>query len=310
MRTMDGRQLAIVAVLAAACLFGTTGTVLQRGPQDATALGAGAVRLLIGGLTLCVVARVDRQETPRPWRAVRGSVVAAGFAVAAYQLCFFVATKRTGVALGTVVTIASGPIFSGVIAAARTRRRPSRSWLLGTLFGIVGVVLLGAVGSATEPEALGILAALTSGLGWAVYATLGRSQIERGLDSTASMASMFTLAAVIVSPLLFLEDLGWATTRSGAVMAVYLGVFTVGAAYTLYGRGLRRLDAPTVITLTLAEPITATVLSVVVLDEAIEIAGWLGIALVSVGLVVTARGAAAQTAESSNDPNSLDWSTA
>jgi DME family drug/metabolite transporter len=309
MRNMDGRQLAIVAVLAAACLFGTTGTVLQRGPDDATALGAGAVRLLVGGLTLCIVARIDRPRAPRPWRALRGSVVATGFAVAVYQLCFFVATTRTGVALGTVVTIASGPVFSGVIAAARTRRRPAQSWLLGTAFGIIGVLLLGALGSATEPDALGILAALTSGLGWAVYATIGRSQIERGLDSTASMAAMFTIAAVIVSPLLFIEDISWVSTRSGAMMTLYLGVFTVGAAYTLYGRGLRRLDAPTVITLTLAEPITATVLSVIVLDETIELAGWLGIALVSVGLFVTARGAATQP-ESTSDLISIERSHA
>jgi DME family drug/metabolite transporter len=125
-----------------------------------------------------------------------------------------------------------------------------------------------------------------------VYATMGGRQIAGGLDSTASMAAMFTTAAVLVSPLLLTQDVGWVTSGSGAAMALYLGVVTVGMAYTLYGRGLRRLDPPTVITLTLAEPITAAVLSVIVLDESIAGPGWIGIGLVLAGLVVTARGAA------------------
>jgi drug/metabolite transporter, DME family len=308
MRTMDDRQLAIVAVLMAACLFGTTGTVLQRGPDGAGALGAGAVRLLIGGLTLCAVARIERPLVPRPWKQMRGTVLGGGIAVAVYQLCFFEATTRTGVALGTVVTIGSGPVFSGAIAAYRTRRPPSAAWCVGTALSIVGVVLLGLVGSATDVDVLGISAALLSGLGWAVYATIGRHQIERGLDSTASMASMFTMAAVLVSPLLFTQDMGWIGTPSGAAMALYLGVMTVGVAYTLYGRGLRKLDAPTVITLTLAEPITAAVLSVVVLGETIAVAGWMGIALVLAGLVVTARGATGAPILTS-EPPSPHWST-
>jgi len=65
----------------------------------------------------------------------------------------------------------------------------------------------------------------------------------------------------------------WLVTGRGALVIVHLGVVTVGLAYTLYGCGLRRLPAPTVVTLTLAEPVTAAVLSVVVLHESLGVAG-------------------------------------
>ena len=69
-------------------------------------------------------------------------------------------------------------------------------------------------------------------------------------------------------------------------MAVYLGVATVGLAYTLYGYALRHLPTPTVVTLTLLEPITAATLGAVVVHERILVIGWVGIGLVLAGLTL------------------------
>ena len=167
-------------------------------------------------------------------------------------------------------TIASGPVFAGLLALARTRRSPPRSWLAGTTLSIIGVVLLVGVGrDSGSVEAIGIVAALVAGFGYACYASVAKVQMERGLDAPASMASLFLTAGVLTSPLLAFEPMEWLSTGSGAVMIVHLGVVTVGVAYTCYGYGLRRLATPTVVTLTLVEPVTAALLSVVVLGEAI-----------------------------------------
>jgi DME family drug/metabolite transporter len=287
---MDPRKLATAAIVAAAILFGTTGTVLAKGPDGTTALGVGTVRLLMGGTVLCLIARLRREVFPHPGRWWR-SMLAGGVAVAAYQLLFFEATTRAGVAIGTVTTIASGPVFSGLIESVRHRRPPPRAWMLGSVLAIVGVAMLGVVGRPATPDPVGVLAALGSGLGWAVYATVGQWQIRRGLPATVSMAAMFTAAGVLCSPLLFVEPLAWLTTPDGVAMALYLGVVTVGVAYTLYGSGLRSLPAPTVITLTLAEPLTAALLAWLLLDETIGPWGAVGIAVVAAGLVITARDA-------------------
>ncbi len=45
-------MLPVLAVLAAALLFGTTGTVEALGPDDTTPLSVGAVRMVIGGTGL------------------------------------------------------------------------------------------------------------------------------------------------------------------------------------------------------------------------------------------------------------------
>lgn len=288
---------ATTQVLVAACLFGTTGTALARFEPDAPANAVSALRLAVGALTLVVVAVASGARL----RSLRGHgtwLLAGGLAVGVYQMCFFVGTTRTGVALATVATIGSGPVFAGLIDVAVNRRAPTRGWMLGTALGIVGIVVLVGSQDSGHVDALGILAALLSGFGWAVYASIGSHCIGRGLDSSACMAALFTVGALLLTPFLVIDDIAWATTAKGAALVLYLGVVTVGVAYTCYGRGLRVLPAPTVITLTLAEPITAALLARVVLDEEIDVLGWIGIGLVLAALVVTARAGAARAARS------------
>ena len=208
--------------------------------------------------------------------------------VAIFQLCYFLAVDRTGVAVGTVATIGSGPMFAGLIAAAIDRRAPPARWLIGTGLGVGGVALLGLMGRDTTVDTAGIALAFAAGLGWAVFATVGKHQIEHGRDSTASMAAMFSGGAVLLAPLLVWHHPNWVASGSGILVAVYLGVATVGVAYTLYGYALRHLTTPSVVTLTLLEPITAATLGAVVVHERILAIGWVGICLVLVGLVLVA----------------------
>lgn len=249
----------------------------------------GSLRLLVGGATLLAVAARGGRTAWGPWRL--GSTIVGAVGVAVFQLCYFLAVDRTGVAVGTVATIGSGPVLGGLLAAVLDRRAPSRAWLLGTGVSVAGVALLGLAGRSTAADPVGIVLAVCAGLGWAVFATVGKRQIDAGHDSTASMAAMFCGGALLLAPLLATHSPGWVADGGGWWIALYLGVVTVGVAYTLYGFALRHLHAPTVITLTLLEPITAAVLGAVVVHEGIRAAGWVGIGLVLVGLVITAGGA-------------------
>lgn len=272
-------------MLASAALFGTTGTVLVNAPASSDAYSVGAVRLLIGGATLAVVAR--SRATGSTWRSP-GTTVIGALGVATFQLCYFLAVDRTGVAVGTVATIGSGPMFAGLIAAVSERRAPPARWMAGTALGVAGVALLGLMGRDATVNIGGIALAFTAGLGWAVFATVAKHQIEHGRDSTSIMAAIFTGGALLMAPLLAWHQPAWVPSWSGAWVALYLGVATVGLAYTLYGYALRRLPTPTVVTLTLLEPITAATLGAVVVHERILAIGWVGIGMVLAGLMVVA----------------------
>jgi DME family drug/metabolite transporter len=288
---MPDRRVAVLAVLAAAVLFGTAGTAQALGPDDTTPLTLGAVRGGLGALTLWVLAR--RWPGRWLWPHTR-PILVGGAGVAVYQPAFLEAVTRSGVAVGTIVTIGSAPFAAGVLDRVVLGRRPSGRWLVATVVTVAGCVLLVASQSGVagvEVDVLGVLAALAAGAGYAVYSTTSKLTIGRGLDPTVALAAPFTLG----SALLVLVSLGdpatWLGTPGGLVLAVYLGVAATGLAYALYGRGLRSLPSSTAVTLVLAEPVTAAVLAVVVLDEAVPALGWLGIAVVLVGLTLASRSA-------------------
>jgi drug/metabolite transporter, DME family len=284
------RVVPVLAVLAAASLFGTTGTAQALGPGGTTALGVGAVRLAIGALALAVLACARRPRRGRLWRRHALALVIGGIAVAAYQLSWFAGLRRTGVALGTIVGIGSGPVFAGLIQLVFGRGAPSRAWAIGTVITVVGAGLLAAQGGgASSVDPVGLGCTLAAGLSYAVYAQASKHAIDRGLDGRGAMAGVFGVGAVLLLPLLAVEPLGWLGTVPGLAMALHLGFLTVGLAYGLYGWGLQHLAVPTVVTLTLAEPLVAALLGVALLGERLGPFGGIGAAAVAAGLVVAGQ---------------------
>lgn len=291
---------AVPIVLFAGVLCGTTGTALEWLAPEATALSAGAMRLLIGGICLVLLAawqghRMGHLAGHWPW------LVVGAIAVASYQLCFFTGTTRTGIALGTVVALGSAPIFTGMINGIGMRRPPTIAWLVGTALAIGGIALITQGQPTARTDLLGVIAALGAGLGWAVYAMIGQHRISAGLDSTTCMAAMFLGGGLLSTPLLFAEDVGWILTPRGGMLSLYLGIVTVGVVYTCLGWGIKRIGAPTVVTLTLAEPVTAAVLATVLMHQYLGVVGWLGVVIVLVALLITARGAEQPDAEPVTD---------
>ncbi len=284
----EGRRRAVLSVLGAATLFGTTGTAQALGPAGTTPLGVGAARIVIGGAGLfAVLPRIggSRRDAIALWRTRWGLI--AGLTTALYQVCFFAGVSRAGVALGTLVTIGSGPVVTGLLSWLLLRERPRPSWLVATAVCVVGLVLLVGSGSAQpDVDPIGLALALASGVGYAVYTVAAKRLINDGHRSDEVMAAAFGLGGVLLLPVLLTAPLAWLATPSGLALALWLGLVTTTLAYVLFGRGLRHLPAGPVTTLVLAEPVVATALGVVVLGERLSPLGWLGAGLVLAGLVL------------------------
>jgi DME family drug/metabolite transporter len=100
------------------------------------------------------------------------------------------------------------------------------------------------------------------------------------------MATLFFGAGVITSPLLLWRGVEILTSLRGVVVLAHLALVTLTIAYMAFGRGLRRLTPTVVTTLTIVEPVVATSLSFLVLNEDFSAVGWIGAATVVVGLPV------------------------
>jgi drug/metabolite transporter, DME family len=278
-------EVARIHVLTAAVLFGTTGTAQALGP-DAEPLAIGAARIIVGAALLLLIAVVTKRA--RLGAGSRKLVLASGVFVAVYQASFFAAVADTGVAVGTVVALGSAPAFTGLFARVFTGERLDRRWFAATGLALAGVVLLTLGGSGGEISAPGIGLALTAGAGYAGYAVAGKRLMDQGATPEGLMAAVFTTGALVLSPvLLFIPTTGLASGE-GAALALYLGAFPTALAYVLFAKGLQKIGPGETSTLTLAEPVTAMVLGLLVLSEQPGLIPLVGAALVLAGLGVLA----------------------
>lgn len=274
-------------ILLAAVLWGTTGTAQELGPEAASPLAVGSLRLLIGAVVLVVVALTAKREGGSRW-LVRPATLFAALGVAAFQLFFFSGVDRTGVAVGTLLALGSAAVFVGAIEAILSSEWPNPRWVVATAPAIVGLVFLAFSTREVDVDGLGVLLSLAAGLSYAAYIVSAARLARRG-SVRHSTAAVFSLASVMLAPVALSQDLTFVGTVEGTAMVLWLGLATLAVAYLLFTSGLRTTDSSSAATLSLAEPVTATLLGVVVLAERPSFGAWLGIGLIVLGLVLAAR---------------------
>ena len=271
-------------MLAAAVLWGTTGTALAFAPEGAQPAVVGAVRLVIGGLALLVLASARGVlRDLKGWPIVPTALAAV--CMAAYQVFFFEAVATTGVAVGTIVAIGSAPLFAGGLGFLVRRESPGLRWMAATLLAVAGCALLTVPKAEVSVNPVGVVLALGAGIAYATCTVAAKGLLEER-PPDAVMAVLFCLAAILLSPLLFVGDLTWLGEGRGIAVALHLGLVATAASYTLFARGLEAVPVATAVTLGLAEPFTAATLGVVLLAERLTGSVMLGAGLILAGLVV------------------------
>jgi DME family drug/metabolite transporter len=283
-------------ILVAAVCFGTTGTAqVQWRPDDASSTGVGAARIVVGALLLALVARGTLRSLAS--RAAAPVLLIGGVGVAVYQVAVFAAVDRTGVAIGTVVAIGSGPALAGLLARGVNGEALTARWAAATGLTMVGVALLGlGAGDDASLDVGGIGLAVLAGAGYATYAVLAKRLLVVGFEPEPVMAGTFGVGAVVLLPVLLASGAGWLADPQGLALALYLGAVPTALAYVLFARGLRHVATGEAATLTLAEPLTAVALGVLVLAERPSGIAVVGAGVVLAGLLVLARPDAPESA--------------
>jgi DME family drug/metabolite transporter len=104
------------------------------------------------------------------------------------------------------------------------------------------------------------------------------------------MGVVFGLGGMLLLPVLVVTGAPLLQTPQAFAVAAYMALVPMFAGYLLFGFGLARVPASTATTVTLLEPVFATLLAVVVLGERIPPVGWAGMAAIGVALLIlTAR---------------------
>lgn len=281
------RGTAVIIVLLAGVLFGTTGTasVLSKVQADSTSIAA--ARLTVGAIGLVLVAVKQRgiADLIKLWRRPRVWIM--GTSVASYMLSFFAAVSLAGAAVAALVSISLAPLLAGAIARAFGKPWPGKVWVFSTALAVVGVVLLSAPTSQDSGSSriAGALLATIASASYAFFTVVGAKLVDDEHHATDGLAASFSFGAVLLLPFLFMDS-AWLFTGKGLTLALWLGLASTTLSYVLFGIGITHLAPGVVATLLLSEPAIATLLGVFVLGEPMAGRGWFGCFLIVAGLIM------------------------
>ncbi|HSP22870.1 MAG TPA: EamA family transporter [Planococcus sp. (in: firmicutes)] len=275
--------LPYIWVLLAAMLWGTTGTAQSFIEGDAHPLTIGAMRLGIGGFTLLAFVLLAKKLIWKeiPWKA---AFVSAAL-MALFQPLFFSSVQLTGIAIGTVASIGSAPVFSGLLEWVIMKRRPDRVWAAATASAIAGCLLLFSDKQAAVIDPFGIVLALGAGLAFAGYAIASKKVLDR-MDAVPAVAVIFSLGALALLPFLGVLDISYLAHPGNLAVLVYLGIGATSLSYILFSLGLKNIPSSSAVTLSLGEPLTAALLSVFIVGERLSGASWGGVLLLLGGILI------------------------
>ncbi len=282
----------VIAIIIASFLWGTTGTAASYSP-DVSSLAIGAFSMGIGGVLLVITARkklfIDyKLMFEQPMVLLLGAA-----SVAIYPLAFYTSMRLSGIAIGTVVSIATAPFFAATLERLISKKNISMQWILSFVIGAIGIALLTLGRDQSNNNAyninqqgLGILLGCLAGLTYAGYSCAARHLIESGVHSKSSMSGLFGCAALLLLPSLWFTGDNLFSSSTNALVSLYMAIIPMFLGYLLFGFGLNYIDASKATLITLIEPLVATVLAVFIIGEKFKVIGWIGVALVSLCLLM------------------------
>ena len=213
----------------------------------------------------------------RPWRwqlsrADLRSVALYGAALGVMNLCFYMSLRTIPFGIAVAIEF-SGPLAVALLAS---RRALDFVWVILAVAGLALLLPLGHDVSTLDPA--GVLFALAAAVCWASYIVFGKrtSHLHAGHSVSLGLA----MAALVVVPVGVAH--AGSALLSPHILAVGLGVALISSAIpiSLEMVALKRLTPQAFGIMSSMEPAVAAMLALLLLDERLDAAQWLAIAMI------------------------------
>lgn len=288
-------QFGMLSILFAATLWGTTGTIASLAP-NISSLAIGAFSMGVGGIFQVFLSYKSIKKDFLKVITHKKMLIVSIVALVVYPLAFYSSMRLAGVAIGTVVSIATAPFFSVLLECLFSKgREVTKQWLISFVVGVIGIILLvssepSSINNAhSDMKLFGVLLGLVAGMTYATYSWGLKTMIDQGVKSQAAMGSIFGFGAILLLPTLFITGDNMFSSPTNIMVLGYMALIPMGVGYIAYGFGLRFVKASSANLLTMFEPVVAAVLAVVIVGESIPSIGWMGIVLILVCLLIQAK---------------------
>jgi len=282
-----------IAAIVGSVLVGAAVVATRSIVDDIQPFGLGFLRYLQGAIVLFVVLAMRRPESIRLGRSDLRTFAGLGILMyAIFPVLFNTSLQFTTASRGAVL-LATMPLWSALLARRYGGERLRSGQALGVIISVTGVAVVFAESglgfSGGRDAALGNLLMLSAAFVAGVYGV----RIKPVLAEHAALkvtAYAMAIGAVLLAVPALIEGLPSAMADASVqtlLLVIYLGVAGGALAFWLFSVALTYLAPTQAIVYVNLNPVVATLLASIVLDEPLTISFALGFALVVAGLLLT-----------------------
>lgn len=206
-----------------------------------------------------------------------------------FNYCYFKAMTMTSLSVAAVL-LYTAPAIVMIISALLFGEKITVKKLVSIAMTFVGCVLVtGVFGDAREISAGGILFGLGAGFGYAMYSIFSRFALKRGYHPLTITFYTFLFScfgAIPPADIRLIADVCGESFEIVGFCFVF-GLVSTVAPYIVYTLGLKEMENSKASIIASIEPVTATLLGVLVFNELLENTHIIGMVLVLGAIVLS-----------------------
>ena len=263
---------------AAMLVFGTIGLFVKNIGFPSSFISF--ARALIGSIFIALFMLVSGHGLDK--KAVLKNLkllIPSGIAMAFNWICLFEAYRFTGVAVGTLCYYMA-PVIVVILSPIFLKEKLTAINVSSVLAAVIGAVLISGVFSGSAKSAKGILLGLAAA---ALYSTVIMfNKFVRNLSPIeTTFVQLLTAAVTMIPYILLTEDVTeFVFDRRSVIFTLIVGIFHTGIVYMIFFSSVQKIPAQTTAVFSYIDPVTAIILSAVVLGERLDAVQLIGTFLI------------------------------
>lgn len=278
------------AIILAGILWGIIG-FFSRGLSAAgfSSIQITSVRCFITAVTLTVfLLAADRDRLkiePKDIFLFCGTGI---LSIVFFNICYFLTISRTTLSVAAIL-LYTAPCFVMIMSAFFFGEKITRRKTAGFFFAFSGCVMITGIfsGDTAAISGIGLLTGILSGFCYGLYSIFGRAALEKYSPVTVTTYTFIT-ASIAAIPFSRPEELVTAVLHNPSVPtnAILLGTVSTLLPFLLYTKGLEKIEPGRASVMAFVEPMTATIVGIIIFHENLTLQTGIGILLIFLSVVL------------------------
>ncbi|MGI6094718.1 MAG: DMT family transporter [Lachnospiraceae bacterium] len=205
-----------------------------------------------------------------------------------FNYCYFRTISLTSLSVAAVL-LYTAPAMVMVISLFVFKEKLTKEKVIALVLSFVGCVFVtGLIGGSLVLNVPGILIGLGAGFGYSLYTIFSRIALEKGYPPFTITAFTFLFTSIGNLFVCDVKAVADVMTADGTMLlyGIVFAVVSTVLPYLLYTTGLSYMEAGKASIMSSAEPVSATILGILVLGDPVTVSGILGVVCILSAIVI------------------------